>query len=160
MKIMTKTILILGIMALFSCSNKSIPSFSFNTLEGNTITSNDLKGKATVLVVWATWCGDCIREIPELNELKNKYKDNQNVMFLAFSDEDEATVNKSLAKFPFNFTHIVNSKEYTDKLKTGLIKHFPQVMVLDKDTKVVFEVTENKKPILDILNNHIQQIIN
>ena len=156
---MTKTILLLGIMTLFSCTNKSIPDFSFNTLDGNIITNNDLKGKATVLVVWATWCGDCIREIPELNELKKKYKDDENVEFIAFSDEDEATVRKSLAKFPFNFTHVINAKDYTDKLKSSLVKHFPQVMVFNKETKMVFEVTENKEPILQILDNHIQQII-
>ncbi len=148
-------------MALFSCSdkNQTIPDFNLATLDGSTLSSEDLKGKATVLVVWATWCGDCIREIPELNQLVEKYKDNKNVMLVAFSDEDVATVNKSLARYPFNFTHIPNSKAFSDKLKSGLVKHFPQVMVLNKKLEPVFEVTENKAPILDVLDKHIQDII-
>ena len=158
---MYKYVLLLATMAFLSCSNKekSIPPFNLTTLDGSTLSSEDLKGKATVLVVWATWCGDCIREIPELNELAAKYKENSNVALIALSDEDDATVNKSLNRFPFHFTQIPNSKSYSDQIKTGFVKHFPQVMVLNKDLVPVFEVTENKEPILDVLDKHIQEII-
>lgn len=148
-------------MLLFGCNNKgkTIPSFEYSSLAGENISSEHLKGKATVIAVWATWCGDCIREIPELNQLVEKYNGNDNVEFLAFSDEDEATVNKSLKRFPFNFKHLVNTKSYTDKLKTGVVKHFPQVIVVNDKLEVVFDATENKEPIFDILDAEIQKII-
>jgi len=41
-----------------------------------------------------------------------------------------------------------------------MIKHFPQVLVLNKKIEIVFEVTENKKPIFSILDEHIQKILN
>jgi thiol-disulfide isomerase/thioredoxin len=148
--------------SIFACNNndgKRIPDFSFISIDNQTITQNDLEGEATIVVVWATWCGDCIREIPELNDLVEKYKNNEKVNFLALSDEDEATVRKSLKRFPFNFTHIVDSKKYSDQLKTGITKHFPQVLVIDKDLKVVFDVTENKEKIFSVLDNHIQSIL-
>lgn len=151
----------MGLITLFACNKgNSIPPFKYTSLQGQELSNEDLKGKATIMVVWATWCGDCIREIPELNELATKYKDNEDVVFIAWSDEDEKTVQKSLAKFPFNFKHIVNSKLYSDKLKSGMIKHFPQVLVLNKKIEIVFEVTENKKPIFSILDEHIQKILN
>ncbi|NNJ54686.1 MAG: TlpA family protein disulfide reductase [Bacteroidia bacterium] len=158
---MYKYILLTATMALFSCSNseKAIPDFNFETVEGASISSNDLKGKATILVVWATWCGDCIREIPELNELAKKYENNENVDFVAFSDEDVQTINNSLEKYPFNFKQVPNSKSFSDQIKSGLVKHFPQVMVLNKALVPVFEVTENKEPIFDVLDKHIQDII-
>jgi thiol-disulfide isomerase/thioredoxin len=150
------------VVVLMGCKKMGteIPSFSYTTLSGEKITSEDLRGKATVVCVWATWCGDCIREIPELNQLAEKYKDNDHVAFIAFSDEDEPTVRKSLRKFPFGFAHIVNAKDYTDKLKTGVVKHFPQVLVLDDNLNIVFNVTENKEPIFTILDEKIQSIIN
>lgn len=162
--IMKRTLgLALLITALMACtSNKNgklLPKFSYTTLEGKAISSDDLKGGATVICVWATWCGDCIREIPELNDLVDKYADNDKVHFLAFSDEDESTVKKSLNRFPFNFEHIVDSKEYSDKLKSGLTKHFPQVLVIDEDLNIVFDVTENKEKIYPVLDGHIQEIL-
>jgi thiol-disulfide isomerase/thioredoxin len=159
---MFKLSLLFLMMSIFACNNndgKRIPDFSFISIDKQTITQNDLNGEATIVVVWATWCGDCIREIPELNDLVEKYKNNEKVNFLALSDEDEATVRKSLKRFPFNFTHIVDSKKYSDQLKTGITKHFPQVLVIDKDLKVVFDVTENKEKIFSVLDNHIQSIL-
>ena len=160
---MKKLLIVLLIMSIFSCNNidgNVIPSFTFTTLAGKTITQKDLNGDATILCVWATWCGDCIREIPELNELVAKYEGNNKVNFIAISDEDEAIVRKSLKRFPFNFTQVVNAKEYSDQLKTGVTKHFPQVLVIDKDLKVVFDVTENEEKIFDVLDTHIQIILN
>ena len=160
---MKKLLIVLLIMSIFSCNNndgKVIPEFTFTTLAGKTITQKDLKGDATILCVWATWCGDCIREIPELNELVAKYEGNNKVNFIALSDEDETIVRKSLKRFPFNFTQVVNAKKYSDQLKTGVTKHFPQVLVIDKDLKVVFDVTENKEKIFDVLDTHIQIILN
>jgi thiol-disulfide isomerase/thioredoxin len=149
-------------MTFLGCNTntgKEIPAFNFTTLDGHKLNKDSLKGDATIVCVWATWCGDCIREIPELNDLVAKYKDNDKVNFIAFSDEDEETVRKSLVRFPFNFTHIVNAAEYTDMLKTGARKHFPQVLVVDQDMKVVFDVTENKEKIFEVLDSHIQNII-
>lgn len=156
---------ILSFLALtFSCkpmvnSEKKIPNFSFTTLDNHTIDTDSILGQATIMCVWATWCGDCIREIPELNDLVSKYENNPKVNFIALSDEDESTVRKSLIRFPFKFEHIVNAKLYTDQLKTGLIKHFPQVIVVDNELNVVFEVTENKSKIFKTLDTHIQQIL-
>lgn len=154
--------IILSVFGLMTCSNKEgkkIPPMDFETLDGKHITSEMLEGNATVICVWATWCGDCIREIPELNELVEKYKGNDQVNFIALSDEDEATVNKSLKRFPFNFMHVINAKAYSDQLKTGVVKHFPQVLVVDDNLNIVFEVTENKEKIFSVLDSHITDII-
>ena len=155
--------LLLFSLLLSSCQNsmlKNIPEFSFTTIEGENISSDSIRGDATVICVWATWCGDCIREIPELNDLSSKYAVNYRVNFIALSDEDESTVRKSLSRFPFNFKHVVNSKSYSDQLITGVTKHFPQVIVINGDLNVVFEVTENKNKIFEVLDSHIAEIIN
>jgi cytochrome c biogenesis protein CcmG/thiol:disulfide interchange protein DsbE len=159
---MKKILNILAVMSLFACNSnngKIIPTFSFDTLDGDQISHESLRGRVSVLCVWATWCGDCIREVPELNDLVEKYKDNKTVRFIAFSDEDEATVSKSLKRFPFNFQHVVNAKGYSDQLKTGLTKHFPQVLVIDQNLKVVYDVTENKDKIFGVLDSHIQKLL-
>jgi thiol-disulfide isomerase/thioredoxin len=157
---MNKTIFITLIMSMLGCNTnkgKEIPPFNFVTLEGKTITKDSLKGEVTILCVWATWCGDCIREIPELNDLVTKYKENNKVNFIALSDENEETVRKSLLRFPFYFDHVVNAGEYTNLIKTGLTKHFPQVLFVDKDLNIIFDVTENKEHIFGVLDNYIQQ---
>ena len=45
----------------------------YQTVQGPAVTSSSLEGKWQVINYWATWCGPCITEIPELNELAHEY---------------------------------------------------------------------------------------
>src|SRR2546430_3024146 len=51
------------------------PAFKVDTLDGRPLSVGDYQGKVILLNFWATWCGPCRSEIPDLVELQNKYKD-------------------------------------------------------------------------------------
>ena len=78
----------------------------FNSaLKKNADISELATGEAAVINIWATWCGPCIKEIPEMNELVHEYKDN-NIRFLAFSNEPMSTYKSFLKKRPgFQFDY-------------------------------------------------------
>lgn len=50
-----------------------LPEFSLRALNGQTVTSQELKDSIVVLDFWATWCEGCITEIPAFNRLDQKY---------------------------------------------------------------------------------------
>lgn len=50
--------------------------------EGNRIDTRSLKGKVVFINFWATWCGPCRVEMPSIQKLYNKFKDNDQVVFL------------------------------------------------------------------------------
>lgn len=50
-----------------------LPEFSLRTLNGQTVTSQELKDSIVILDFWATWCEGCITEIPAFNRLEQKY---------------------------------------------------------------------------------------
>src|SRR6185295_4192572 len=53
---------------------KQLPEFDLANIAGGNLKSSDLKGKVTVVDFWATWCENCIPEIPEYNAMREKYK--------------------------------------------------------------------------------------
>ena len=74
-KFITFTILLF--FSMFAFSQNIIPKdFSTQTVEGKAVTFADFqKAEITMLNIWGTFCSPCIREMPDLAELSNKYQD-------------------------------------------------------------------------------------
>jgi peroxiredoxin len=68
----------------------------FKDMNGHDVRLADYKGKVILLNVWATWCGPCELEIPELVEASNKYKD-KGVVVLGISLDDPAETLRAYA---------------------------------------------------------------
>lgn len=51
------------------------PDFTFKTLNGEEVSLSDFKNKVIVLNFWATWCGPCVHEMPDLEKLYQNYKE-------------------------------------------------------------------------------------
>lgn len=60
------------------------PEFTFQNEKGKTINIKKLKGKIIVLDFWASWCGPCRKEIPNVKKVYAEYKD-KGIQFLSVS---------------------------------------------------------------------------
>lgn len=67
-------------------------SWTITAMDGAETDVASLKGKAVFFNIWATWCGFCIYEFPNIQRLYDEFKDDPNVVFLLVSDEDPDTV--------------------------------------------------------------------
>ena len=65
----------LGALAGVATADGAVPSFTARTLDGGTLASADLRGSVVVVNVWATWCGPCRVEMPSLQRLWERRRD-------------------------------------------------------------------------------------
>ena len=78
----------------------------FSDLENNIFTIQNFKGKNLFINYWATWCNPCLAEMPYMAELYEKYKDEEDIIFLYLSREKLETIkdyipkDKSLQQLP------------------------------------------------------------
>jgi len=62
---------------------------SFTGQDGVTLSLSELKGKVVFINFWATWCPPCIYEMPSINELKQSFKGNDDIVFLMVDVDSE-----------------------------------------------------------------------
>src|SRR5262245_26826955 len=92
----------------------SAPQFELENIAGGTTKSADLKGKVSVVDIWATWCEPCITEIPKFNRLHEQYKDKdvRVVGITVLSPHD--TIASKAKEFGMKYTVLVGNDEVVD----------------------------------------------
>lgn len=86
-------------------------SLQLHQLDGTPIDLSKYQGKTLILNLWATWCGPCIKEMPDLEEMQLSLGDD--FVLLLASDESLTKIAKFKEKrdFELEFIHIGNSLE-------------------------------------------------
>lgn len=138
------------------------PSFSAVGMDGNTHDLNNYRGKVVVVTFWSSKCQICHEEIPKLNRLAARYR-NQNVVFLAFTMENEEKVSSYVKNVPFDFTIIPNSfgvvLQYADRDRSGnLDMGFPAYFIVNQAGEIQLKTGGwDKTPNLD---SQISKLLN
>ena len=70
----------------------------FSDLENNIFTIQNFKGKNLFINYWATWCNPCLAEMPYMAELYERYKDEEDIIFLYLSREKLETIKDYIPK--------------------------------------------------------------
>ena len=112
-----------------------MPHVAVTRLDSSTIDLTALRGKPVVINWWQTFCGPCIREIPELNELVEKYAD-YDVEFLAIADNEMAELTPFLKKHPFTYDIALANDKAVQVFGQG----YPRHTIIDREGKVAYDV--------------------
>ncbi|MEQ1921225.1 MAG: TlpA disulfide reductase family protein [Pyrinomonadaceae bacterium] len=106
------------------------PDFTAKTIDGKTLRSAELKGKVIVLNFWFIGCPACIREEPKLNDLRAKFVDREDVIFLAMTADTADSVKKYIAKERFDYTHAPDAEQ---AMKAFVFSGYPKNIVIGRD---------------------------
>lgn len=129
-------VLISGLSAAELGINKGdiAPDFILETLSGEKHSLSDYKGKQNVLLVfWASWCPPCMREIPDLIEIENKYSDKGlKILAVNVTTSDRLSKVKSTIKQKkINYTVLLDQ---TGEIATTYqVRGIPTNIIVDKE---------------------------
>lgn len=140
------TYLFLLLISLFSCETETPVEFSQDALNDTFINLNDdsitfeeildsYKGKKIVIDVWASWCGDCLRNMPKVKNLQENKTD---VVYLFLSlDRSLDSWRRGIEKY-----NVIGEHYYMQTGGKGPFGKFanldwiPRYMVIDEDGKI------------------------
>ena len=114
--------------------SKKAPALTLKDLRGRALRLSDYKGKVLLLNFWATWCPPCRKEMPDLDTLFNRFKD-QGFVVLAISDEDAAKVSPFIAEGKIAYPILLDpGRKVTESFK---VEGIPKSFVYDRAGKLV-----------------------
>ncbi len=115
------------------------PDFTFPGINGKMVSLSDYRGKIVLVNIWATWCPPCVNEMPSMEKLYQKLKD-ESFEILAVSIDSLGLE----AVAPFMKKHKLTFTALTDSAGTIRIAYgttgVPESFIIDKDGILVKKI--------------------
>jgi len=114
----------------------AMPAFTLKDLSGAGFSSERLEGKVAVINFWGIWCGWCVKELPDFQELYEKYRSDPDVAVLSINSKDP----------PLSVAPWMQEKRYTFPVllddayvRRAGVSAFPTTWFIDRQGRVAFE---------------------
>jgi peroxiredoxin len=114
------------------------PDFSGQSPEGETIALSDLRGKVVLIDFWASWCGPCRRENPNVVKMYNKYKSKGFEILGVSLDSSKDRWVGAIEQDGLTWPHISDLKKWqSEYAKLYGVRSIPHTVLLDAEGKIV-----------------------
>ncbi len=114
------------------------PDFKMQTLQGDSLSLSDLKGKWVVLDFWASWCPDCVKDAPNMARLSKQFAPH-GVQFIGISmDTDKEKWGAAAQKYGLDYPHVSELIKFKDtKIAAAYgIQWIPSVYLISPEGQV------------------------
>ncbi|WP_184543474.1 TlpA family protein disulfide reductase [Mucilaginibacter sp. FT3.2] len=117
----------------------NLPDYRYRDTNGDTIAISNLKNKVVFVNYWATWCPPCLAEMPSINNLRQKFKNNPQVVFIMVdADNNTPKANAFLQKNNYDLPLYTSVNAFPDTLLDGSI---PTTLIFGKDGSLKYKRT-------------------
>lgn len=126
--------LLLGALAVAEDSRPAFPDVSFTDLDGGVVDLKSYRGAVVLLNFWATWCGPCRLELPELQKLYGELGRKGFVVLAVAVDTPVSKVRPFMERLGLTMPAVVMDARAQRALG---IDRIPFSILLDRETRVV-----------------------
>lgn len=115
------------------------PDFEVPMLNGETFSLKEMRGKVIVLDFWATWCGPCTASLPALQQVRDRYADNPDVLVATVNTDRlprrEEALTRWMAKRKLTLPVLLDDARQTVS-QTYRVKAIPTMVIVGRDGRV------------------------
>ncbi len=139
---------------------QTAPEISLQQPNGKILSLSSLRGKLVLVDFWATWCGPCIKEQPELTKIyQNHYqsvKDGKFQILGVSLDSKKVHWEKAIKRLGITWPQVSDLRFWKSKAaKVYNLKKLPFNVIIDKEGKIAAIDLHGKK-LKNFINRHLQ----
>ncbi|WP_439184440.1 redoxin domain-containing protein [Carboxylicivirga taeanensis] len=114
------------------------PDFTMNDPEGNPVKLSSFRGKYLLVDFWASWCGPCRRENPNVVKLYDEFKDKGfDILGVSLDQKKDAWL-KAIEDDKLSWNHVSDLKGWgNEAAKLYAVSGIPHTVLLDKEGKII-----------------------
>lgn len=113
------------------------PDFEYPAQDGKLFGPKSFRGKALLIDFWASWCGPCVAEIPNVKKVYDQYKDKGLEVMSVSVDKGTDEWLKAIKSTGMTWTQVLAPKAGKDIMNLYQFSGIPFIVLLDKDGKIV-----------------------
>lgn len=134
------------------------PPFSSEDINGNSVSLSNYRNKKLVLLnFWATWCGPCIKKIPALAGLQDKFGSNLEIISIAYPTTLTET-KQVITRYKMNWINIYNDEKLINSY--GGMGVVPRMILIDKTGNIIFDSLEAPNADIEALSQLLSESLN
>lgn len=114
------------------------PEIALSDTTGNPVALSSLRGKYVLIDFWASWCGPCRAENPNVVRMYNKFKDKGFAIYGVSLDQAKANWTKAIRNDNLGWTHVSDLKFWQSAAAQQYgVQAIPATFLLDKEGKII-----------------------
>ena len=114
------------------------PDFTLTTPDGQELSLASLRGNYVLVDFWASWCGPCLREVPNVKKIYDKFHAKGFEILGVSLDEDKEDWINAIDKHDLNWKHVSSLKGWNCPVaQLYSVTGVPAMFLLDKDGKII-----------------------
>lgn len=133
------------------------PDFTLRTMDGPNLRLQEQRGRVVMVNFWATWCGPCRQEMPELNKLYEKYRSSGFVLLGVNVDDDTRNAASVATKLGVKFPVLLDTDKAVSKRYD--LATMPSTVLIDRDGKVRYVHRGYRDGFEDLYEKQIRELL-
>ena len=122
--------------------SKSDYYWEFESLDNEAVNLVDYSGKTLFINEWATWCPPCIAEMPSIQKLYDQLKENDEIVFIIVTNENESVVENFIKENGYSFPVMLARSSTPEPFYSPSI---PTTYIVSPEGEIVLKEVGSKK---------------